>query len=121
MPGGLLVSESRELESEERFRLHRFLTVKRNPSRPAYILGSALALGHAVFYFTIMSTQFEGSWGGFLIFLVDLPASLLVLLLSNAFGIRTAYALLTGGTVWWFCIGILVAKLFTFFSKRVSS
>jgi len=83
-------------------------------------VGSALALGHAVFYFTVMSRHFEGSWGGFLIFLVDFPASVLVLLLSNALGIRTDYALLAGGTAWWFCIGILIAKLFTFISKRVS-
>jgi len=83
-------------------------------------VGSALALGHAVFYFTVMSRHYEGSWGEFLIFLVDLPASFPVLFLSNALGIRTDYALLAGGTVWWFCLGIMIAKLFTFISKRVS-
>jgi hypothetical protein len=81
-------------------------------------VGSALALGHAVFYFIIMSRHYEGSWGGFLIYLVDFPASVLVLLLSNALGIRTPYALLAGGTAWWFCIGILITKLLCFSRKE---
>jgi len=65
-----------------------------------------------------MSRHFEGSWGGFLIFQVGFPSSVLALLLSNALGIRTDYTLLVCGTAWWFCIGVLIAKLFTFISAK---
>jgi hypothetical protein len=65
-----------------------------------------------------MSRHFEGGWGGFPIFLVDLPASFIALLLSNVLGIRTEYVLLVVGTAWWFCIGMLIAKLFTWLSTK---
>jgi hypothetical protein len=65
-----------------------------------------------------MSRRFEGSWGGFLIFLVDLPVSVPALLLSNVLVIRTEYVLLVVGTAWWFCIGVLISKLFTWLSTK---
>lgn len=92
--------------------------MKRNLSRWTYVFGSALALGHVIIYSTIMSRHFEGSWGGFLISMVDFPASILALLLSNVPGIRTDYILLVCGTAWWFYIGVLIAKLFTFISAK---
>jgi hypothetical protein len=82
-------------------------------------VGSALALSHVILFFAIMSRHYEGSWGGFLIFLVDFPGSILPLLLSNALGIGNLHPLLVFGTVWWFCIGILISKAFTFFSAKV--
>jgi hypothetical protein len=50
--------------------------------------------------------------------MVDFPASILALLLSNVPGIRTDYILLVCGTAWWFYIGVLIAKLFTFISAK---
>jgi hypothetical protein len=92
--------------------------VKLRVPRAAYIFGSVLALSHVAFYFFVMSRNFEGSWGGFLIFLVDLPASLLALLLSNAPGMHSEYVFLIIGTAWWFFVGLLISKVFIFVAAK---
>src|SRR5262249_54736051 len=94
------------------------MQVKQNLPRLAYVSSSALALSHVVFCFWVLGRHFEGSWGGFLIFLVDLPASVLALLISNIFGIRTDYVLLVVGTAWWFGVGTLLSMLLTWLSAK---
>jgi hypothetical protein len=71
-----------------------------------------------LFYFFVMSRHFEGSWGGYVIFLVDFPGSLPALILSNLLEIRTPYVLLVVGTAWWFLLGIGFSMLFRGFSAR---
>jgi hypothetical protein len=71
-----------------------------------------------LFYVFVMNRHFEGSWGGFFIFLVDFPASLPALLVSNVLRIRTDYVLLVLGTAWWFLLGIGFSIVLTWLSTR---
>lgn len=86
----------------------------KSPPKWVYGPGIGLALLHVIVYFVVMAQHYEGSWSGFLIFLIDLPASLLILSLSNAFSIRTDIPLLIGGTAWWFCLGLLIGRVALF-------
>jgi hypothetical protein len=93
--------------------------VKRN--LPRLVFSSALALGHVILFFALMGGHPRGGPEAFSIYLVDFPGSVPVVLFANALNIHTPYSLyllLVGGTAWWFCIGILISKLFTFFSTK---
>jgi hypothetical protein len=49
--------------------------------------------------------------GGFLVFVIDLPISILLAELSETLSLSPRMVLLVGGTVWWFCLGILFPML----------
>ena len=53
-----------------------------------------------------------------MIFLLDLPASLLALSVSNILRLRTDYVLLVVGTIWWLGLGILISKVFRLFLAK---
>ncbi len=91
--------------------MRKFLT------RSELAVCSVLALGHIGFYFYDVSQHAEGGWGGFLVFVVDLPISILLVRLSNAMSLGSPIALLIGGTVWWFGLGILIVMLFRGLSR----
>jgi len=101
------------------YRVERFLTVKRN--LPRLVFSSALALSHVILFFALMGGHPHGGSEAFSIYLIDFPGSAPVLLLANALEIHTPYSLyflLIGGTAWWFCIGIVISKIFAFFLTK---
>jgi hypothetical protein len=86
--------------------------------RAAYSLGSLLAVGHVVFCAIVISRQFEGSWGGFFIFLADFPASIAIAMIANVLSIHSIYFLVVLGTGWWFLLGVLISRLFVYVGAR---
>jgi hypothetical protein len=96
--------------TEEQFRIARDY-VRWTLTRSGLVVCSALALGHICFYFYDVSQNSDGGWGGFLVFVVDMPISLLLAKLSGTLSLNLRMVLLVGGTVWWFCLGILFTML----------
>jgi hypothetical protein len=72
-------------------------------------VGLVLALGHIWFYFSVINA--DGGWGGVLVVLVDLPFSILLVRLMDVLSLNSPNILLISGTVWWFCLGILISML----------
>jgi hypothetical protein len=72
------------------------------------LLGSGAFLAHALLARVIYSQHFEGSWGGFLLFIVDFPASLLFLVpgLSGSWLAMTVI-----GGAWWYFVATSLRRL----------
>ena len=66
----------------------------------------------------VISRHFEGSWGGFFIFLANFPASVAITMLANVLGIHSIFFLVVLGTAWWFLLGILISRLFIYLHAR---
>jgi hypothetical protein len=84
----------------------------------SFILPTLLSLGHIWACFDSFRFDANG-WTGFGIFLVDLPISLLLLKLTNALSANVLIVFLIGGTVWWFCLGVLISLLVGWFCRLV--
>jgi len=84
-----------------------------------YALRFVLAVIHVVVFFAEIGWRFEGGWGALGIFTIDLPVSIIPLLLSYVLKINPLILLLVFGTAWWFCVGILILKTLVFFSASV--
>lgn len=79
--------------------------------RPQLASGKAFAVAHVIFYVAVLSQHYEGSWGGFLIFIVDFPVSFLLLTPLPVSTDVAMFIMLIAGTIWWFFIGVLLAPL----------
>jgi hypothetical protein len=91
----------------------------RKTLRPLYfVLPSLLGLLHAWLCFESFGPDPNG-WGGFLAFLVDFPISILFAKLSNALSSNGLIIFLIGGTVWWFCLGLLISLVIGWFCRLV--
>lgn len=56
--------------------------------------------------------HYEGSWGGFLIFIVDFPISLLSFICPICDGFeRFVYFMAVVGSIWWYLIGLAISTL----------
>jgi hypothetical protein len=69
-------------------------------------LGFVFFILHVGTVFLVFKQDYEGSWGGFFLFILDMPASLLILLPLHwnqwiFFGIF--------GSLWWYGIGFLIS------------
>lgn len=69
--------------------------------------GWVLAAVHLAVVLGVYKQHFEGSWGGFVLFLLDFPVSLLSFLPIGwnqwiFFGVI--------GSLWWFAIGIIIRR-----------
>lgn len=81
---------------------HRFF------ARGDYFVGLMLACLHLVLCYWVFSSATEGSWGGFIVYLFDLPISIPLTLVAQRLG--GDGALIVGGTLWWFCVGVVLSK-----------
>jgi hypothetical protein len=86
-------------------------------ARSDYIVGVTLASLHIVLCYWVFASATEGSWGGFLVALVDLPISIPLDLVAQRLGGNAA--LIVGGTVWWFCLGVALSKGARFLFSRL--
>lgn len=77
------------------------------------LLGGVAALIHLVVILLMFANKgnYEGSWGAFLPFLLDFPASIVFLWLSDFVPLVLLHAIL--GSLWWFSIGWLLIKAVT--------
>lgn len=67
-----------------------------------------LAASHAAIVFGVYRQQFEGSWGGFFLFLIDFPVSLLSFL---PVGWNQWFFFGVLGSLWWYVIGLIIVRL----------
>jgi hypothetical protein len=72
-------------------------------------LGIILLVVHLVVIFWITMQEFEGSWGGFLIFLIDFPVSVLSFAFSGY--VQFIYFMAVVGSMWWYLIGLAISTL----------
>jgi hypothetical protein len=75
------------------------------------VLGSIAAIAHAIVIGVLLvgAKNVEGSWGGFLPFLVDFPISILFFGLSHYIPLSLLHFVL--GSLWWFSVTWAVSKL----------
>jgi hypothetical protein len=66
-------------------------------------LGVTLALLYFVFALIVFGQQYEGSWGGFLLFWTSFPASLLTFVLPD--GRIGEFMSAAVGVFWWYAVG----------------
>lgn len=71
--------------------------------RGASSLGAALAILYVGFAIFVFNAQYEGSWGGFLLFWAAFPASMLTFVLPDGRG-GNAILVVVGG-LWWYAVG----------------
>jgi hypothetical protein len=78
-----------------------------------------LASVHLLLCYWVFSSATEGSWGGFIVYLFDLPLSIPLTLVAQRLG--GDGALIVGGTLWWFCVGAALSKGARFLISRLSA
>ena len=67
-----------------------------------------MAILHLALVWWVSAEDFEGSWGGMVLFVADLPVSLLLFLPIPA---NQWFLFAIVGTVWWYFIGVFLNKL----------
>ena len=79
----------------------------RLPPRKLYwsFLGAILATTSLVLSLVALSQHFEGSWRGFVVFLINLPVSLVILILGNILGLDQVPFIICAGIVQWYFVG----------------
>jgi hypothetical protein len=87
--------------------------------RTDYLVGLMFASLHTALCYWVFASATEGSWGGFLVALIDFPISIPLDLVAQRLGGNAAP--IVGGTVWWFCLGIAISKGARFLIARVSA
>jgi len=70
-------------------------------------VGLLLLIIHTFMVWWIYQQQYEGSWGGFLVFVIDIPASFLFFL---PISINQWLLFAIVGGIWWYLIGVFAAK-----------
>lgn len=68
-------------------------------------LGIALALSNLIITLWVYVQKFEGSWGGFVLFWVNFPVSLLTFI---PFGWNQWLFFIFVGPIWWYVIGVFL-------------
>ena len=68
-------------------------------------LGLLFIVIHTTIVFLIVGENYEGSWGGFFLFILDFPVSLLMLIPIDwnrwmLFGVI--------GSLWWYLVGVII-------------
>ena len=63
--------------------------------------------------------EFEGSWGWFLVFLIDLPFSILLVFLQNVVSPLLVFGVL--GTLWWYFLSVWASSLIDNLRNRLRS
>jgi len=77
-----------------------------------------LPILHLCFCFFIQFSHTEGSWGWFLVFLVDIPFSVFLFPLQNYFSALVCFGVF--GTLWWLLVSWLLMRLMRFQSGGAS-
>jgi hypothetical protein len=81
-------------------------------------IGLALAALNAIIAIALFQHGFEGSWGGFFVFLINLPISVLALLIDYYVQPKYPWLLVLTGVVWWYVIGWWIERCIRRRSRR---
>ena len=77
-------------------------------------VGVVLCTIYFVAFLAIALSRFEGSWGGFLLFVLSLPLSALILPAAGALNVSSSavnLAFLITGVAWWYGVGYALERL----------
>lgn len=72
--------------------------------------GAAMLVLHTLALGGIAWQRHEGSWGGFLVYVLDLPVSLLYFPMASSQSQQWAASAILGGA-WWCVIGVLLGRV----------
>lgn len=79
------------------------------------MIGVLAASAHAVLAFAIFGQHFEGSWGGFLMFAIDFPASVLFFLP----GVNGSWpAMIAIGSIWWYLVVVGLRRFVKYVARK---
>jgi hypothetical protein len=89
------------------------VTASRDMKRPSHsVLPVALALAHVLSVFLVFIQHYEGSWGGVFFVIPDFPVIVLLGFCRPLLSFEGYWlALAIFGTLWWFFLGTLLARL----------
>lgn len=76
-----------------------------SPRRFVSLTGIVLSALNLVIVAAIYRKGFEGSWGGFFIFLIDLPISIPILLIDYVVRPKHPWIGILVGATWWYVVG----------------
>ncbi len=71
-------------------------------------LGATLAMVSLLLSLAVLSQPSEGSWGGFAVFVLNLPLSLVPLLLGYILGFNQVPLMIASGMIQWYFVGWLI-------------
>jgi hypothetical protein len=83
-------------------------------------LGSILATISLVLSLVILDQNYEGSWGGFAIFLFNLPISAVILILGDKLGFAQVPFIIAAGVAQWYLVGWAIGRAFKAFKAERS-
>jgi hypothetical protein len=72
------------------------------------LLGLGFALANLLLTFFVWQSRFEGSWGGFLLFILNFPVSMLSFI---PLGWNQWAFFLIFGPIWWYSIGFVAERI----------
>ena len=72
------------------------------------LVGSGLAIANLCLTFFVWSREFEGSWGGFLLFIFNFPVSMLSLI---PVGWNPWVFFSIVGPLWWYAVGAITERI----------
>lgn len=68
-------------------------------------LGAILATTSLVLSLVALNQHYEGSWGEFVVFIINLPVSLVILILGNILGVDQVPFIICAGMAQWYFVG----------------
>jgi hypothetical protein len=81
------------------------------------LLGATLAFICLVVSLIALGQHYEGSWGGFVVFQINFPISLVPLVLGNLLGLDQVPFIICAGIAQWYVVGSFIESAI----KRVNS
>jgi hypothetical protein len=76
--------------------------------------GAVLCVAYIATFLAVSLQEFEGSWGGFLLYVISMPLSTLILPAASALGLSSLavnVAFLVVGVAWWYGVGYAAERL----------
>ena len=89
-----------------------------SPKRYLSWLGVALSSLNLAMVMAILRHGFEGSWGGFYVFLINLPISIPVLFIGHVVQPAFPWFAVLVGAIWWYVVGWWIENLIRRFRQR---
>ena len=81
-------------------------------------LGIILATTSLVLSLVALNQHYEGSWGGFVVFLINLPFSAVILFIGHALNFNQVPLIICMGMVQWYFIGWLIEYMIKRFHSK---
>jgi hypothetical protein len=83
-------------------------------SRRLSRFGTVLCIAYVATFLAVSLQEFEGSWGGFVLYVISMPLSTLILPAASTLGLSSLAvnaAFLVAGVAWWYGVGYAAERL----------